>query len=146
MTDASPLMDCARTEVALSHDLHAFFDAYRSAFNALDGAAVAALYAVPGGIAQDGRFTLWTDRSQVVDNMQALCALYSERGYMQAVFQCRSFLDQGPQHAVVDLQWRIDWRAQTPWHFSTAYNLMRTAEGWRVLLCTAYTEVALHRE
>lgn len=30
--------------------------------------------------------------------------------------------------------------------YSTTYNLARTEEGWRVLLCTAYDEARHHKE
>ena len=45
-----------------------------------------------------------------------------------------------------DLRWTIEWRDGQPWRFNTTYNLVRSADGWRVLLCTAYTEARLHRE
>ena len=49
-------------------------------------------------------------------------------------------------HALADIQWRIDWNAgQEPWRFKTTYNLVRTDQGWKILLCTAYSEAALHK-
>ena len=53
-------------------EIRAFFEQYRDAFNALDGAAVAAFYAEPSGIAQDGVYTYWPDRQPVVANMMAI--------------------------------------------------------------------------
>lgn len=130
---------------ALPHEIHAFFEAYRDAFNALDGDAVAALYAEPSGIAQDGIYTHWPDPASTTQNMVALCALYRDKGYVHADFTPGVFIDQGPSHAVVDVTWRITWSAgQAPWCFRTTYNLMRTDQGWRVVLCTAYSEAVLH--
>jgi len=121
-----------------------FFEAYRDAFNALDGGAIAMLYAQPSGIAQDGAYTHWPNRVPVQENMKALCQLYRNKGFVRANFELRQFIDQGEQFAVADLQWQIDWNQdQEAWRFRTTYNLVRSSEGWKVLLCTAYTEGAL---
>jgi ketosteroid isomerase-like protein len=127
-------------------EIRAFFECYRDAFNALDGKAVADLYAEPSGIAQDAAYTHWPTRKPVAENMIALCEIYKDKGFVRAEFEPGQFIEQGENHAIADVQWRIDWNAgQEPWRFKTTYNLVRTAEGWRVLLCTAYSEAALHQ-
>ena len=128
----------------MPHEIREFFESYRDAFNALDGSAVAAFYAEPSGIAQDGVYTHWPQRQPVVENMTALCKLYQDKGFVRADFEPHRFIDQGANYAVADVQWRIDWSGgQEPWRFKTTYNLVRTAQGWKVLLCTAYSEAAL---
>jgi len=128
-------------------EIRQFFERYRDAFNSLDGEAVATLYAVPSGIAQDGQYTHWPEFERIRDNMVALCTLYRERRYEAAEFEPGAFLQQGENYAIADLSWKINWSSGTaPWRFNTTYNLVRTAEGWRVLLCTAYSEAQLHRE
>ncbi len=125
-------------------EIRAFFEAYRDAFNALDGKAVARLFAEPSGIAQDGKYTHWATEQAVAENMVKLCELYEGKGFVRAEFSPGQFINQGENHAVADLRWRIEWNAgQEPWQFQTTYNLVHTREGWRVLLCTAYTESAL---
>lgn len=127
-------------------EIHQFLEVYRDAFNSLDGEAVARLYAVPSGIAQDGKYTHWTEFEPIARNMVALCNLYRERGYAMAEFEVGTVLQQGADYAVVDLRWRITWSSGAePWQFNTTYNLVRTPHGWRILLCTAYSEAALHR-
>jgi ketosteroid isomerase-like protein len=129
----------------MTHEISQFFESYCDAFNALDGEAVAKLYAEPSGIAQDAVYTHWPVRGAVAANMTALCEQYKRRGFVRADFKLGQFIDQGPNHAVADVHWRIEWGSgQEPWHFSTTYNLVRTVHGWRVFLCTAYTEGALH--
>jgi aminoglycoside 6'-N-acetyltransferase I len=130
----------------LRAEIERFFDRYRSAFDALDGDAVAALYAEPAAIAQSGRVTVWPDRAAVAANMRALCAQYAERGWAGADFGLRELRPQGPDHTFADLRWTLR-RTGTaaPWVFGTAYNLVRTGEGWRVALCIAYEEGALAR-
>ena len=125
----------------MTDDILAFFERYRDAFNALDGEAVAALYAEPAAIAQNGTVTHWPDRSAVAANMGALCAQYRGRGFVAAAFEPLQHLSLGAHDAVVTLRWRIGWAAGAPASvFDTAYHLTRTAQGWRVLLCTAFEE------
>ena len=128
----------------MPREITTFFENYRDAFNALDGSAVAEFYAEPSGIAQDGVYTHWPDRKPVAENMTALRTLYKDKGFIRADFEPCQFIDQGENYAIADVQWRIDWSAgQEPWSFKTTYNLVRAAQGWRVLLCTAYSEAAL---
>lgn len=128
----------------MNQDIRDFLEQYRDAFNLLDGEAVARLYAVPSGIASDKGCTHWASFEPVRDNMVALCELYRKNGFSKASFEVASFLAQGDRFAIVDLSWRIDRvDGQAPWKFNTTYNLIRTAEGWRVLLCTAYEEKRL---
>jgi SnoaL-like domain len=126
-------------------EIRAFFERYRVAFNALDGEAIAHLYAVPSGIASDTGYEHWATFEQVRENMVALCQQYRENGYVAASFESASCLEQGEYFAVADLRWNIERsNGLEPWQFNTTYNLMRTGEGWRVLLCTAYSERRLN--
>ena len=126
-------------------EIRAFFERYREAFDQFDGEAVAHLYAVPSGIASDSGYTHWPTFEPIRANMVALCALYRESGYASATFVPVAFLAQGENYAVADISWNIERSGQRePWRFNTTYNLVRTAEGWRVLLCTAYSEKTLN--
>jgi ketosteroid isomerase-like protein len=130
----------------MPREIATFFESYRDAFNALDGPAVSELYAEPSGIAQDAAYTHWPSRQPIEENMRALCKLYADKGFLRADFEPGQFIDQGTNHAVADLLWRIEWKdGNEPWCFKTTYNLVRTEQGWRVLLCTAYSEAALHK-
>ena len=129
----------------MTSEIREFFERYRAAFNQLDGPAVARLFAVPSGIASDRGYTHWPTYEAVERNMTALCELYRSNGYRSASFTPSSFIAQGNDYAVADVRWRIDrTNDQPPWEFQTTYNLMRTPEGWKVLLCTAYEERRLN--
>jgi ketosteroid isomerase-like protein len=128
----------------MPREIREFFESYRDAFNALDGNAVAEFYAEPSGITQDGVYSHWPQRQPVVENMTALCKLYRDKGFVSADFEPHQFIEQGASYAVADVQWRIVWSSgQEPWRFKTTYNLVRTSQGWKVMLCTAYSEAAL---
>lgn len=75
--------------------------------------------------------------------MRALCALYQRDGYVSATYETRTHIRQGNDFAVADVAWRIEWQGKAPSTFNTTYNLARTPDGWRVLLCTAYSEQRL---
>jgi len=126
-------------------EIRAFFELYREAFDRLDGEAVALLYAVPSGIASDSGYTHWPAFEPIRANMVALCELYREHGYASATFEPVAFLAQGENYAVADISWNIERTEQREsWRFNTTYNLTRTRDGWRVLLCTAYSEKKLN--
>jgi hypothetical protein len=125
-------------------EIRALFERYRLAFDALDGEAVAGMYAVPSGIASDTGYTHWSTAEPIRKNMVALCDLYRENGYVSAEFKPVAFIAQGEQFGVADLEWKIHWREKEPSRFNTTYNLMRSSRGWRVLLRTAYSEEKLN--
>lgn len=122
-------------------ETRAFFDRYRAAFNALDGDAVADLWHSPSGIADRRGFTVWADDAPMRDNMHRLCDVYRGNGYARADFELLQHLSLGADHAVANLQWRL-WRSDGSLlqAFRTGYQLARTADGVRVLTCTAYEE------
>ena len=137
--------DAANASSAPS-DIIAFVERYRDAFNALDGVAVAQLYAVPSGIASDTCYTHWPNMEPIANNMVALCQLYRDNGFAATHCTVARYIPQGTQYAVVDVHWQVDrTTGQAPWVFNTTYNLMQTPDGWRVLLCTAYSEKPLNR-
>ena len=85
----------------------------------------------------------WAAFEPIRDNMVALCALYRGNGYAGARYTPGTYLPQGEDFALADIAWEIDWSDKPSSRFNTTYNLMRTADGWRVLLCTAYSEKRL---
>jgi hypothetical protein len=121
--------------------LQKFFSAYRDAFNSLNGDAVAELWHVPSGIAQGGGVTWWAEMPPIRDNFAALCESYRQVGFERTDFDLKAAHQLGPQFAWADVQWTI-WRADGTvlQRFGTAYQLILTPTGWRVLLCTAYQE------
>jgi len=126
-------------------ETQAFFEAYRAAFNRLDGDAVAALWHVPSGIADSrdgaGRLTWWADAATLRANHVALCEVYRRNGYHQADFVIEQHQPLGAHHAFACLHWtltRADGSLLQAFH--TGYQLLRTAQGWRVLLATAFEE------
>jgi hypothetical protein len=128
-------------------EAHAFFASYRDHFNRLDGDAVANLWNACSGIAHasssdgHGVCTMWPDDAPMRNNMRALCDAYRKSGYAHAEFQIEKHEAMGANHAFSVLHWRLyrsdDSLLQA---FHTGYQLLRTAQGIRVLLATQYEE------
>ncbi len=127
---------------AASIDVEAarFMDRYARAFNALDGAAVAALYAQPAGILDSTGYTHWQTTDEIAVNMVALCAHYRSNGYRHNAFVLRSCIAQGQVAAYVDVAWTLFWRDRAPTCFGAGYLLRRDDGNLRIQLCTAYEE------
>jgi hypothetical protein len=120
------------------------FDRYRDGFDRLDGHAVADLYAAPSGIVSGSAYVHWPDRDAVRANMAALCERYRSHGYRAARYEIAWSAALGADAAVADVVWHIERTdGLDPWRFHTAYNLVRTPAGWRIVLCTAYEEQRL---
>lgn len=128
-------------------EAQAFFDNYREAFNRLDGQAVADLWHNASGItdargaAGTARLIWWPDDAPMRANHVALCDAYRQADYGRADFSIVEHTPLGPAHAFVLLHWtlfRQDGSLLQSFH--TGYQLLRTAEGWRVLLAVAFEE------
>lgn len=125
----------------------AFFEAYRNAFNRLDGDAVAELWHTPSGMVhtRDGEayatLTQWTDDSPMRANHRALCELYRGSDYHRADFEVVAHTPLGADSAFANLRWTLTRPdGSVLQRFCTGYNLARTLHGPRVVLCTAYQE------
>ena len=122
-----------------------FFETYRDAFNRLDGDAVADLWHGSSGITdtRDGlaRLTWWPRDAPMRANHRALCDHYRKAGYGRAEFEILHHEAMGANHAFTRLHWRIARSDGSLLQaFGTGYQLMRTADGLRVLLATAFEE------
>lgn len=127
------------------HEIQAFFATYQAAFSRLDGDAVADLWHAHSGItdSRDGwaRVTWWDEDAPMRANHRALCEVYRHNGYHRAEFTLLHHQALGPNHALARLHWTLR-RADGSvlQDFQTAYQLLRTAQGPRVLLATAFEE------
>ena len=128
-------------------EAQAFFETYRDAFNRLDGDAVADLWHSPSGITDspgaDGpaRLTWWADDAPMRSNHQALCAVYRDAAYGEANFEMQQHVPMGRNHAFVHVHWTLTkGDGSLLQQFHTGYQLMRTAQGPKVLLAVAHAE------
>jgi hypothetical protein len=122
-----------------------FFETYRDAFDALDGDAVADLWhdrsAIGGSAGGVATLTWWSDDAPMRANHRALCDVYRRAGYARAHFTIEQHTPMGADHAFAHLHWtltRADGSVLQQFH--TGYQLLRTAQGPKVLLAVAHEE------
>ena len=121
-------------------DIQKFFNGYRDAFNRLNGHAVSAYYDVPAMIAHAGGNGVFHDIGELNANNVALCAQYTNDGFVRADFNERTFVPQGENFCVADLAWTITRKEKPPQCFNTSYALARRGGAWKVFCVTAYDE------
>jgi hypothetical protein len=131
----------------MSHaETQAFFEAYRDAFNRLDGDAVADLWNERSAISSSGadgiaQLTWWSDDAPMRSNHRALCDVYRRADYARADFQIEQHVPMGADHAFAHLHWTLQRRdGSVLQQFHTGYQLLRTAQGPKVLLAVAHEE------
>ena len=126
-------------------EIERFFGAYRDAFERADPVAIAGHVAAPAMLL-GAETTLWVTDADVLAAMERLVAFYRAGGFASARFAVDRVLEQGGDHAVVDVIWTIDrTQGRLPWRFRTGYNLRRRDGAWRIVACTAYEEPASRR-
>jgi len=131
----------------LKREIEDFLEAYRAAFDRLDGEAIADLYAVPSGLLAGRAYVHWARREEIVANLSALCAIYARDGYAGARREGFEVVPLGADSVLTNVSWRLERsHGGLPHRFRTAYNLVRSTDGWRVLLCTAYEEESPGRD
>ena len=134
-------------------ETQAFFESYRDAFNRLDGNAVADLWHRSSGITDTdtdtdcdsagatARLSWWPDDAPMRANHIALCGVYRSQDYGRADFHLDHHVQMGPNHAFAHLHWTLKrGDGSLLQQFHTGYQLMRTAQGPRVLLAVAHQE------
>jgi hypothetical protein len=132
----------ARAESArIRSEIAQFFESYRYAFSRLDAEDVARHFCVTSTMSANDGDTVWTDASQVLNNMVALCDQSRAHGASEVHCELLDVIDQPPAHAFANVRWLIQREGGSqPRHFRTSYNLRLEAGQWRVLMCTAYEE------
>jgi len=123
-------------------ELHAFFDAYRDAFNQLDSPAVSAFYQVPAMISSQSGPGLFTDMASLTANNEKLCEIYRNSGFLRTEYRECASISQNQHFYVVDLEWSIHRAQQPPQIFNTTYQLVRRDENsaWKIEHVAAYSE------
>jgi hypothetical protein len=131
------------SKAQMPSDIVAFFDAYREAFNQLDGRAISAFYQVPTMISSGSGPGLFTDAESLIANNEKLCEHYRNTGFVKTAYrECSSIL-QSPNFVLIDLEWTIQRTQQSPQVFNTTYQLVRrdAASAWKIEHVAAYSEM-----
>lgn len=122
-------------------EIETFLRSYAAAYNGDDAVAVARHISAPSLLIERGA-TVWSTQVEVLSAMERLLAFYRANGFKSASCVLEQLVEQGADHAVVDVLWTIERRTGAPWSFHTGYNLHRIDRSWRIVACTAYEEMA----
>jgi len=111
-------------------DLRAYFDRYAAAFEAYDGPAVVAHYAVPALFVRDGVPTSIGTADGLLDSVERLLDLHRAWGVETSRVAGLTEIEAAPAHRVVRVDWRLGRRAsRVRWTYTTTYVLVPGADG-----------------
>jgi hypothetical protein len=108
------------------------FTAYAGGFDDFDAEAVAECFAYPCTIWQFGKGNVFADSEELLENIEALLAVYEREEIVHSAFEIREKLLTGTI-ALVTLDWtqeREDGEAAL--EFTCHYALMEGPEGWAI--------------
>lgn len=121
-------------------ELHRLFAAYAHAFDAFDAAGIAAFYHLPCLMVRASSVALFTTCDALQKNMEDLLAMHRLQDFGTAEFADLHVVDLEDALAIVAVTWTIHTRAHAVlWQFGTTYNLLRTTDGWKILVATTHT-------
>jgi hypothetical protein len=123
---------------ALTAEIVHFFEGYASAYDAFDAAAIAAHFAVPAYILhQDRAAPAFATREALVANMERLNTINRESRYGRATFAPPFVVAFAPTLVQATVPWTVhDVDGGVLWRFTCTYNLIRTDDSWKIVLCT----------
>ncbi len=132
----------SRIVESMPAEIRQFFDAYRDAFNRLDGRAISAFYQVPSMISSTSGPGLFADADALIANNEKLCELYRNAGFIKTEYRECASIPQSDSFVVVDLEWSIHRTEKSPQVFNTTYQLVRRDDKspWKIEHVAAYSE------
>ena len=122
----------------LEQDISELLEAYATAFNQVDSAAIADMYHLPClTVRGDGTIHVFNEREQVHKFLGSVARAYYDEGNRDCMFGELTIVPIGGECVLATLKWTLRGDDQAPirdWRQS--YNLIRTEEGWKFLLST----------
>jgi hypothetical protein len=129
---------------ALELEMSAFFNQYNETFATFDGDQIAEFYCVPSiSMRGDGSIHGYQSREEIVRFFQGVADTYKGEGAKGGTMHDLVAVPIGERSALVTLTWkniRPDGSVARQWRQS--YNVVRFAEGWRILAATIHLNAA----
>jgi hypothetical protein len=123
---------------ALESEMHDFLSRYNESFITFDGEQIAEFYCVPTiTMRGDGSIHCFQSREEIVQFFQGVANTYKSEGTKGATINDLVAEPIGGRSALATLTWknlRADGSIARQWRQS--YNVVRFAEGWRILAAT----------
>jgi ketosteroid isomerase-like protein len=129
---------------ALEVEISAFLSQYNETFATFDGDQIAALYCVPTiTMRGDGSILSFQSREEIAQFFQGVADTYRGEGATAGTMHDLEVVPVGERSALATVTWknlRADGSVARQWRQS--YNLVRFAEGWRILAATFHLSAA----
>ena len=123
---------------ALELEMLAYLNKYNEVFATFDGEQIAEFYAVPTVTMRgDGSIHCFQSREEIVRFFQGVADTYKGEGTQGATANDIAAVPIGERSVLATVTWknlRADGSLARQWRQS--YNLVRFAEGWRILVAT----------
>ena len=129
---------------ALEAEISAFLKQYLETFATFDGDRIAALYCIPTVTMRgDGSIHSFQSREEIARFFQGVADTYQGEGATSGTMHDLDVVPIGERSALATVTWknrRPDGSVARQWRQS--YNLVRFAEGWRILAATFHLSAA----
>lgn len=120
-------------------ELENFILDYARAYESYDPDQVAAFINIPCIFCLGGDVTLLGSAPSAVEFMRTGLRAYEANGCVHFVTRLHNERLLGPSFAAIDVEWLPeDGDGARRMHFSTTYNLLRAADGWKIVLITRH--------
>ncbi|MFD2239174.1 DUF4440 domain-containing protein [Aureimonas populi] len=117
-------------------ELTALFTAYAEGFDDFDAESIADCFAFPSTIWQSGKGHVFQDRDEILENVEALLAVFEREEIVHSSFEILDVAQEGAGAFVV-LEWRQEREdGEAALEFTCRYALVRSEAdpAWRIAL------------
>ena len=123
---------------ALAAEIVRYFEGYARAYDTFDAERIAAHFEVPSHILHpDRRSAGFTTREALVANMERIDTINRDARFGRAAFSPPRVTAFAPTLVQATVPWIVhDVDGAVLWRFTCTYNLVRTDDGWKIVLCT----------
>jgi hypothetical protein len=129
---------------ALELEMSAFLNRYNETFATFDGDQIAAFYCIPTiTMRGDGSIHCFQSREEIVRFFQGVADTYKNEGTQAATIHDLVAVSIGERSALATLTWKnLRADGSVARHWRQSYNVVRFAEGWRILAATFHLNTA----
>ncbi|MEJ8572552.1 nuclear transport factor 2 family protein [Microbaculum marinum] len=131
-TDGIPMSAEIQMIPETEDEITTLFEEYAAGFDDFDAEAVADCFAYPCTIWQLGAGNVFLDREELLENIEALLAVYDTEEIVHSTFEVKSLVAAGAT-AFANLSWRQEREdGEAAMEFACRYALIDGHEGWRI--------------
>jgi len=129
---------------ALEVEISAFLNQYNETFATYDGDQIAALYCIPAVTMRgDGSIHGFQSRTEIAQFFQGVVDTYRGEGGIGGTMHDLEVVPIGERSALATVTWKnLQAGGSVARQWRQSYNVVRFAEGWRILAATFHLSAA----